>query len=240
LNLLRLFKRYPDERQKQTARLVSKAFGVQPKNIQVYLTALRHKSAAKNIYFGKAESNERLEFLGDAVLDAIVADYLYLHHPEAEEGELTKMKSRIVSRTNLNGMAKAIGLPDLLETDAQAAQSKDSISGNALEAIFGAMYRDKGYPTTSEAVVRVLDKYTDLKSLTNEEADFKSRLYEAAHRQKVQLVFDTHPQSADEGEKRFVSLVFFDKEKVGKGLGTSKKKAEQQAARHALEKLRLK
>lgn len=238
MDLLELFKKYRNPREKAIARLLKTAFGVSHKQIEIYTISLRHKSAAKNLY-DNAPSNERLEFLGDAVLDAVVADYLYQKHPEAEEGDLTKMKSRIVSRSNLNGMAKAIGIPDLLETDAQAAQAKDSISGNALEAIFGAMYCDVGYPKTSASVMRVLDKYADLKALTLEEADFKSRLYEAAHKQRVELVFQTQAIGSAATNKRFLAKALVNGENVGQGEGTSKKKAEQEAARKALIKLNL-
>lgn len=239
MQFFRFFIGYRNARHKETARFVHSAFGVKPKEIAVYLTALRHKSAAKNVYNGQAESNERLEFLGDAILDAVVADYLYQKYPEAEEGELTQMKSRIVSRSNLNGMAKGIGMPAMLETDAQAAQAKESISGNALEAIFGAMYMDRGYEVTHRSVMHVLDSHADLSALTMEEADFKSRLFETAHKQKVTLTFETKALGNTKLEKRFVSTALFDQKALGTGEGTSKKKAEQQAAKKALEMLKL-
>jgi ribonuclease III len=209
LHLFRFFTGYPSARHKETARFIQLSFGVKPKNIDVYLTALRHKSAAKNVYNGQAESNERLEFLGDAVLDAVVAEYLYRKYREAEEGELTQMKSRIVSRSNLNGMAKGIGMPAMLETDAQAAQAKESISGNALEAVFGAMYLDRGYDITSTSIMHVLERHADLSTLTSEEADFKSRLFELAHKQKVTLTFVTRAAGNAKLEKRFVTLTCF-------------------------------
>jgi len=240
LNFTRLFKKFKTERDRQIFDLISETFGVSPKELSLYITALRHKSAAKNIYNGNAASNERLEFLGDAVLDAAVADYLFDKYPDAEEGEMTKIKSRIVSRDNLNLMARKMGVPDLLETDAQAARAKDSIAGNALEALFGAMYCDLGYPKTRIATMRALNRYTDLETLEYEEADFKSRLYEEAHRRKVDLRFDTTPHSTSGGDKYFVSTVFFDDQMAGKGKGSSKKRAEQSAAEAALDNLNVK
>ncbi len=214
-------------------------FGIKPYQAEIYFTALRHKSAAKNNYSTEVESNERLEFLGDAVIDAIVAEYLYQKYPSSEEGELTKMKSRIVSRNNLTAMAQAMGVPTFIETDAQAAQSRESISGNTLEALFGAMYLDLGFKVTSQSIMRVLYKYADLSSLAYEEADFKSRIYEAAHKQRVGIRFETKPVATHRQEKQFLADLYFDDVLIGKGEGSSKKRAEQQAARQALEKLNL-
>lgn len=237
MNLPEIFKKFRNDRERRIYRTVKTLFGVTPKNLPLYLTAFRHKSASKNIHNGNAPSNERLEFLGDAVLDAAVADYLFEKFPDAEEGEMTQIKSRIVSRNNLNRMAVGMGLPELLETDAQAAQAKDSIAGNALEALFGALYIDAGYPKTRNATLRVLKNYNDLSTLLTEEADFKSRLYEEAHRVKKDLHFDTTSKSEKGGDNPFVSSVYFGEEKVGEGRGSSKKRAEQSAAKRALENL---
>lgn len=240
MNLTRFFKKFKSERERQIFDLITGSFGVSPRKIDLYITALRHKSAAKNIHNGNAPSNERLEFLGDAVLDAAVADYLYMKYPEAEEGEMTKIKSRIVSRVNLNLMARQMGVPNLLETDSQAARAKDSIAGNALEALFGAMYCDLGYPKTRIATMQALNKYTDLDTLEYEEADFKSRLFEEAHKRKMDLRFDTSPSTTSNGDKYFISVVFFGEQRAGKGKGSSKKRAEQSAAEAALENLNVK
>lgn len=237
MNLPEIFRKFRNERERLIYRSVKRVFEVRPGDLSLYVTALRHKSAAKNIHNGNAPSNERLEFLGDAVLDAAVADYLFEKFPDAEEGEMTQIKSRIVSRTNLNSMAARMGLPELLETDAQAAQAKDSIAGNALEALFGALYLDAGYPKTRKATLRVLKNYNDLSALLTEEADFKSRLYEEAHRVKKELRFNTEAKTAKGGDKYFLSQVFFGEEKVGEGRGSSKKRAEQSASGQALENL---
>lgn len=240
MNLIRLFKKFKNSRERQIFDSIVRAFGAPPKDITLYITALRHKSAAKNIYNGNAPSNERLEFLGDAILDATVADYLFEKYPDAEEGEMTKIKSRIVSRQNLNLMAGKMGIPDLLETDAQAARAKESISGNALEAVFGALYCDLGYTRTRAATMQALNAFADLDTLEYEEADFKSRLYEEAHKRKVELRFNTSPKTTDSGDKYFVSVVVFNDKNTGKGNGSSKKRAEQSAAEAALENLNVK
>lgn len=215
------------------------SFGISPKRFKLYLMALRHKSAARNIHNKPELSNERLEFLGDAILDASVADYLYDKYTQKEEGELTKIKSRIVSRTNLNAMANEIGIDKLLETDLQATHSRDSIAGNALEAILGAMYLDLGYKKTHRSILRLLEEFSDLEKLEVQEADFKSRLYEEAHKLKTELRFSTSAIDGSDGKKQFQSQVFIDQKMIGQGRGSSKKKAEQAAAKKGLKKLNI-
>ncbi len=219
------------------ASLLRKDLKIPFNRIEHYIVALRHKSAARNIYNKPEVSNERLEFLGDAILDAAVADYLFSKYPDAEEGEMTKIKSRIVSRTNLNTMASEMGIDKLLETDLQATHSRNSIAGNALEAIFGAMYLDLGFAKTNKFILRLLERFANLEKVEYQEADFKSRLYEEAHRRKSDIYFRTH-QHDNAGEKKlFKAEAYLAKEKVGEGTGTSKKKAEQKAAKKALQKL---
>jgi len=237
LKLRLFFKRYKSDREKAIAKLLDKSLGIRHKRFELYLMALRHKSAARNIYNKPGISNERLEFLGDAILDASVADYLYVKYPRKEEGELTKIKSRIVSRSNLNSMANAIGIHKLLETDLQATHSRESIAGNALEALLGAMYLDIGYEKTHHSILRLLDKYADLRKLEAQEADFKSRLYEEAHKLKTELRFSTVECDEGRGKKQFKSQAFIDQKLIGQGRGSSKKKAEQAAAKKGLHKL---
>lgn len=237
MGFLSIFSKRLNPRERTVSDLVKKLTGRKPGDLDLYLKAFRHKSAAKNIYNGTVSSNERLEFLGDAILDAIVADYLFDKYPEAEEGELTKIKSRIVSRSHLNHMAQSMGIAVLIETDMQAANSLESLSGNALEALFGAIYLDFGYKPTSAIIIGLLERYTDLETLEYKEADFKSRLYEVAHKERVELRFDTRPVNTSNGERMFSSEVYFEGDPCGKGEGTSKKRAEQEAARVALEKL---
>lgn len=219
--------------------MMAKSLNISFKNLDLYLMALRHKSAARNIYNRPELSNERLEFLGDAILDAAVAEYLYLKHFDHEEGELTKMKSRIVSRSNLNSMAIQMEIDKLLETDLQATHSRESIAGNALEALFGAMYLDLGYKKTNRAILDLLERFTNLDRVEFEEADFKSRLYEEAHKLKTELKFSTKSTEEKVGNRTFKSRAFLGKEQIGHGSGRSKKKAEQAAAKMGLQKLNL-
>jgi len=227
------------KREKAVAELVKRSFDIAYRDLSLYMCALRHKSAARNIHNNPEISNERLEFLGDAILDAAVAHHLFLQYPQAEEGELTKMKSRVVSRSNLNRMAHQMGIDKLLETDLQATHARESISGNALEALFGAVYLDLGYQKTYAVMLRLLQKYASLDEVAYQEADFKSRLYEEAHRRRVNLRFDTRNFGDHQGVKSFQSDVYLGLEMLGSGKGGSKKKAEQHASEAALHKLNL-
>jgi ribonuclease-3 len=232
-----LFRKKRSDRETEVERAIYTALKMKPRNIDLYIKALRHKSAARNIH-GKPEiSNERLEFLGDTILDAVVAEYLFLKYPKAEEGDLTKMKSRVVSRSNLNHLAQQANWHNLLETDAQADTARESLGGNALEAIVGAMYLDLGFDSVKRGVIHLLELYSDLDKLEYQEADFKSRLFELAHRMKQELRFETKPVKELEGKKVFNARAFLGAQLVGIGEGFSKKKAEQDAAKKGLEKL---
>lgn len=219
------------------AELLTKSLHISYRDLDLYLTALRHKSAARNIHNRPDTSNERLEFLGDAILDSVVAEYLFAKYPKAEEGELTQIKSRIVSRTNLNRIAAEMGVDILIETDMQATHSRGSLSGNALEAIFGALYLDLGYRRTRKSILRMLTTFADLDKIEDQESDFKSRLYEEAHRRKSDLTFNTVTSNSESGAKTFKSEVFMGKIKLGEGTGSSKKKAEQRASEQGLQKV---
>ncbi|HKK39657.1 MAG TPA: ribonuclease III [Cryomorphaceae bacterium] len=232
-----LFFRSKSARDKEIEALLIRSFEIRPKKIFLFRQAFCHKSAARNIYNNARLSNERLEFLGDAIIDSVIAEYLYQSHPSAEEGEMTKMKSRIVSRINLNKTAVEMGLHLLIETDVQATNSRESISGNAFEAVVGAIYLDRGYKKAKAAILKALTKYANLGSVQNTESDFKSRLHEEAHRMEAKVVFKTAPVEAEKGSHRFLSRVMWNKNEIGRGQGSSKKRAEQNAAKEALTKI---
>lgn len=237
MDLKVLFFRSKSTREKEIASLLRQSFGVKPKSLLLYQQAFCHKSAARNIHNNRHLSNERLEFLGDAVIDCAIAEYLYRKHPESEEGEMTKMKSRIVSRANLNKTAVTMGLHSLIETDLQATNSRQSISGNAFEAVIGAIYLDRGYEKAKTATLRALKLYANLGRLQNTETDFKSRLYEEAHRMDAKVFYKTAPMDAEKGCHQFVSRVIWNGDAIGRGQGSSKKRAEQNASEEALAKI---
>ncbi len=232
-----LFSRPKSSRDKEIKHLLVNSFGIRPKEISLYRQAFCHKSAARNIHNDRQLSNERLEFLGDAIIDSVVAEYLYRAHPSAEEGEMTKMKSRIVSRINLNKTAVEMGLHLLIETDLQATNARESISGNAFEAVVGAIYLDKGYAKAKTSVLSVLKRYANLGRIQNTESDFKSRLYEEAHRLSAKVFFKTTAVNSEKGSHQFLSRVIWNSDEIGKGHGSSKKRAEQKAAEQALVKI---
>jgi len=222
------------KRDRDIYRLMVDSFGVKPRKLNLYRQAFCHKSAARNIHNDRSLSNERLEFLGDAIIDSVVAEYLYETHSNAEEGEMTKMKSRIVSRANLNKTAVEIGIHLMIETDAQAANSRKSISGNAFEAIVGAIYLDRGYRKAKKAILCALTKYAQLTTIEKVESDFKSRLHEEAHRLEAKVYFKTSPLNSEKGTHKFRARVFWNNVEAGSGQGSSKKRAEQRAAEKAL------
>lgn len=237
MNFRRLFKSFRNKREREVAKLLTRKLHISYRQIDYYLTALRHKSAARNIYNQPDSSNERLEFLGDAILDSVVAEYLFFKYPNAEEGYLTQVKSRIVSRTNLNRMAGQMGIDKLIETDMQATHSRGSIAGNALEALFGAIFLDLGYPRTRKAILMLLNEFADMNKIEDQESDFKSRIYEEAHKTKSEIFFNTRAIERASGVRSFVSEVTVNKVVIGEGTGSSKKKAEQRASEQGLKKL---
>lgn len=209
--------------------------GFYPDNIEIYKLAFIHKSASIANQKGALFNNERLEYLGDAVLDVIVADFLYKRFPDKEEGFLTKMRSKIVNRDYLNNLATKVGINNLIVSQLKKDTSKKYIYGNTFEALIAAVYIDKGYKRTKDYVIKnIFNKYVDLKKLENIETDFKSSLIEWAQKNKKEITFDTVEESVDSAHQiTFASKVMIEKIIMGKGTGYSKKEAEQNAAEQA-------
>ena len=182
------------------------------------------------------KSNERLEFLGDVVLDLTMANYLYRTFPTEQEGELTKRKSRIVNRKNLNLLGKNMGLHHLIQAKMRREDIHDSMVGNALEALIGAIYLDHGFQRTQRAVLLMLKHY-GLDEQVNETHDFKSQLHHWATKRKKSLVFDVLRDDDSAGEERYEIAAKVNGEIYGIGIGRSKKLAEQEAARRAWKKV---
>jgi ribonuclease III len=216
-----------------------KIFGISPKNLDLYKLAFVHKSASIVLPRGKRVNNERLEYLGDAILDAIVADYLFSQFPNQKEGFLTKMRSKIVSRTSLNQLALDMGLDRLIISQPNSQNIQKNIYGNALEAIIGAMFIDKGFQFTSDCVVNsILEKYIDLDNLQTIENDYKSRIFEWAQKNRLTLQFQSQEGAPSNGyNPHFIATIVFNDQLLGEGHGSSKKEAEQNAAMEALLKV---
>ncbi len=210
--------------------------GFRPKNLSLYRLALTHKSANLKDEDGRVISNERLEYLGDAVLGAIVANFLYLRFPQGSEGFLTKMRSKLVSRNHLNEIGTAMGVNSLLETNLQIDPKQTHVPGDALEAIVGAVFLDYGFEICEKFITeKIIDNHVDIEKLVDKDTNYKSLLIEWAQRYKksINFVTEEHHQS-NSSSPVFISYALIDDEKKGEGRGASKKEAQQNAARTAL------
>ncbi len=215
-------------RDKEYYKNMDDMFGFIPNNIELYKLALIHKSASFVLSDGKAINNERLEYLGDAVIEAVTSDYLYIEFPDRSEGFLTQLRSKIVSRQSLNALAVKLGLDKLLVAHSGATVAQKHIYGDAFEAMMGAIYLDQGYNFVNRLLInRIYYNYLDMESLTEEETDFKSRLIEWCQKNRHSISFRT---KHGEALGTFVSTVYIDRIEVAHGAGDSKKEAEQNAA----------
>ncbi len=205
--------------------------GFTPTNLELYRLATAHSSIAKEYGNGYKESNERLEYLGDAILGAAVADYLFKKFPFKPEGFLTEIRSRIVNRESLNLLARRIGIANIVQYDQKNAHLQQVILGNTLEAIVGAVYLDKGYLRTKKFVIdKLISPNYDLDELVNSDSNFKSKIIEWAQREGKQVRFEILEIKKTRNHKEFTAQVWVDNEAKGTGYGNSKKKAEQDAA----------
>lgn len=219
-------------RDREFYAIVDDLLDITPDNIELYKLALIHRSASVMLPDGSPANNERLEFLGDAVLETIVSDFLFIEYPEQTEGFLTQMRSRIVSRASLDNISSEMGIDRYIVANFSGAYSHKHLNGNAFEAIIGAVYLDKGYDFTNRFVIDgVLRRYVDMSDIAETEVDFKSRLIEWCQKSKRSIHFNT----ATDGESsmrnpRFLSKIVIDGIELGHGTGSSKKEAEQKAS----------
>jgi ribonuclease-3 len=223
---------------KRLASAIKALCGLTPSNLSVYKLALLHSSRAKPAFNGFRESNERLEYLGDAVLGAAIADYLFKKYPFKSEGFLTEIRSRIVNRDSLNQLGRKLGVQALMEFDTHNRQLQSSILGNTLEAIVGAVYLDKGFVRCKNFVInKLLVPHHDLEMLVSSDSNYKSRIIEWAQRQGKEVRFEVVSVRRARGQKEFEAQVIVNGEPMGKGYGLNKKKAEQDAAAKACEQV---
>lgn len=202
-------------------------------NIDLYVKALTHGSSVKK----QVESNERLEFVGDAVLGAAIADILYRQYPHKNEGRLSKMRSKLVSRKALNKLGTLLNIPDYLQHKIGVTEfnTANNYIGNAFEALIGAIYLDKGYNFTYNFVVeRILQPFLDLDELDNEIRDFKSYVIIWAQKNKRSFEFTVSRMSGSGEESKFTANLLIDGEVIASGEGRNKKTAQQNAAMHAI------
>jgi ribonuclease III len=213
--------------------------GFLPRNLKIYEIAFIHRSASFMLPDGKKVNNERLEYLGDSVLDAILSDFLFGKFPDANEGFMTKIRSRIVNGEVLNQLALSMEIDKLLINNVGFNQQTRHLYGDALEALIGAIFLDRGFKKTKIFfITRVLDKFLDLNVIVNTESDYKSLVFEWVQKKKLNLGFKYEEEYDFNLRKSvFTTVLSIDQEILGRGQGTSKKESEQEAACQAWVKL---
>lgn len=217
-----------------------KILGFYPRNIQLYQQALLHKSTSIRSEKGRPLNNERLEFLGDAILDAIVGDIVYKHFEGRREGFLTNTRSKIVQRETLNKLAVEIGLDKLVKYSTRSSSHNSYMYGNAFEAFIGAIYLDQGYERCKRFMEeKIFKNHIDLDKMSRKEVNFKSKLIEWSQKNKVEVSFELIEQFLDEDyNPMFHTEIRIEGISAGKGTGYSKKESQQNAAQAALKKIK--
>ena len=209
--------------------------GFYPNNISIFKLAFTHRSVATEVKDGMKISNERLEYLGDAILGAVVAEFLFKKFPFKDEGFLTEMRSRMVSRDHLNKLAVKMGVNILMEVNNNGFRQK-SMYGDGFEALVGAIYLDQGYANSKKFVLtRVIRNHMDLDLIQTQDTNYKSRLLEFAQKQRKELRYDLVEELMQRKVKNYLVEVYYDGETLGRGMDVSKKKAEQIAALKSIE-----
>ena len=217
-----------------------KILGFFPRNIRFYEQALLHKSTSIRSEKGRPLNNERLEFLGDAILDAIVGDIVYKHFEGRREGFLTNTRSKIVQRETLNKLAVEIGLDKLVKYSTRSSSHNSYMYGNAFEAFIGAIYLDQGYERCKQfKEKKILKNYIDLDKMSRKEVNFKSKLIEWSQKTKMEVSFELIEQFLDQDyNPMFHTEVRIEGLSAGTGTGYSKKESQQNAAQMALKKIK--
>ena len=221
---------------KEFYSFIKETTGFSPLKLRLYDLAFIHRSASSADLMGQPCNNERLEYLGDAVLGTIVADYLYNRFPRKDEGFLTQMRSRIVNRSFLTQLTFKLGLHHFVNSNTNSVNDTSHIFGDVFEAFIGAIYLDVGYQGAKHFVIKkVLSVHVDIHELERSDNNFKSQLIEWGQKNKREVEFDTHENpGTGQGNLPFVSVISIDGQTVGKGEGYSKKEAQQSSACKAL------
>ncbi len=240
LNVRKRSKRHIPDRSRFRSDL-KKILGFRPKETGLYEMAFIHRSATLTRPDGTRINNERLEFLGDAIIDAIVSEYIYRLYPTAPEGFLTKGKARVVSRDTLNCLGLSMGLDRLIISNLAPTDSPRNLYGNTVEALIGAIFLERGFTRASRFFIeRVLKKYLNLTEVLSSEADYKSLILEYCQKNKQKLNFKAEESSTGRtGQPLFRVTLEINNETVSYGDGPTKKEAEQEAAMAALDRLGL-
>jgi len=231
--LIRFFGSGKNEAQLTLIRFIISRFGYRPKKISYFEQAITHKSNANSKYI---DSNERLEFLGDAIIDAVVAEFLFARFPNEDEGYLTKIKSKLVSRKTLSEIAEEMEIRQVLRYHKGRSININTLEGNAFEAIIGAIYLDGGFEQVRQTLEQhVYRKYVNINKVLEEEIDFKSKLFIWSQRNKLSIDFEIISEVNKGSSWEYKVIVLINEQKYGLGTGSSKKAAEQVAAKETLE-----
>ena len=227
--------------EKELRRALYEILGFYPHDINYYKQALLHKSVAKRNAKGRPVNNERLEFLGDAILDAVVGDIVYRHFEGKREGFLTNTRSKLVSRDTLGKLSKEMGIADLIKSADHSTSHNSYMNGNAFEALVGAIYLDRGYDACMRFMQkRILAQLINIDKVAYKEVNFKSKLLEWSQKNRVKMQFCEQGQSKDAttGSPVFTTMVMIEGLEGCTGTGFSKKESQQQAAKDTLQRLR--
>lgn len=217
-----------------TIKFIKNILGFYPNNNSLYKLAFLHRSAAIEIRKNVKISNERLEYLGDSVLSTIVADYLFKKYPFQDEGFLTEMRSKIVSRKNLNQLSTKLGIDKLIQTSHDNSNVFKSMSGDAFEALIGAIYIDKGYNFTKRIFVhRIMKNHIDIELLEKSEWNYKSKIIDIGQKEKKAISFNVVEVIGKGYHKQYIVEILIDGEIKGRGQDYSIKAAEQIASENA-------
>ena len=231
----------PFRKEKELYVSLYRIIGFYPHNIELYKTALLHKSIARRNEKGKPVNNERLEFLGDAILDAVVGYIVFKHFPGKREGFLTNTRSKLVQRETLGRLAQEMGINELILSNSRGQSHNSYMGGNAFEALVGAIYLDRGYDACMRFMQnRILKQMINIDKVAYKEVNFKSKLLEWCQKNRVALEFRDLNQTKDAqtGSPVFTTEVFIEGIEGCKGTGFSKKESQQQASKETLQRLR--
>ena len=231
----------PFRKEKELFSALYDILGFYPRDISVYKQALLHKSAGQKNEKGRPINNERLEFLGDAVLDCVVGDIVYRHFQGKREGFLTNTRSKLVSRSTLGKLAQEMGISQLIKSTGHSTSHNNYMNGNAFEALVGAIYLDRGYDACMRFMEkRILSQVINIDKVAYKEVNFKSKLLEWSQKNRVKMEFRELEQTKDAntGSPVFTTQVFLEGIEGCKGTGFSKKESHQQASKETLQLLR--
>lgn len=234
LKFLRNIKKSRSEADEIFYTQIKKVIGFMPKELSYYRNAFTHPSLQQKDENGRAINYERLEYLGDAMLGSIIAAYLYDQVPDSNEGYLTQMRSKIVSRDHLNELGKDLELIEFLNANISKSKMSNNIHGNLFEALIGAIYLDRGYNYCVKFInKKVIKPYVDIEKLEGKITSYKGVLIEWSQKNKRDLNFEVYEDSGNQKIKHFSVRLFIDSKVVSKGRATSKKRAEEMAAKRA-------